>query len=143
MISFNAAFTKMTSIAFISVILSACGGGDSGLPSTATDIMIPTAPTTGDTTPISQISPDKIVVTLNWIPGSSNVSTVSGYYIYYSGQSTNINQRIDVGNVTAAQLNGNDFNYNEPGNYYFVVRAYDDQGMLSLPSTVALINIQP
>jgi hypothetical protein len=68
-------------------------------------------------------------ISLAWDASSS---TVSGYRIYYGTNSSSLTTIIDVGNQTSYAVNG----LTNGVTYYFVVRAYTAQGVLSQPSNM-------
>ena len=68
-------------------------------------------------------------VTLAWDPSMD--PTVVGYRVHYGNSSGNLSQTIDVGNATTATVANL-----TPGEYFFVVTAYNSAGLESAPSTV-------
>ncbi|MBI4847666.1 MAG: choice-of-anchor D domain-containing protein [Nitrospirae bacterium] len=60
-------------------------------------------------------------VILSWDPPGTPVASLTGYKIYFSTQSGNYSQSIDVGNVTTYTV----ANLSEGFTYYFSVTAYD------------------
>lgn len=67
-------------------------------------------------------------VTLAWDPNTE--SDLSGYVVYWGTSSGTYGSSQDVGNVTQYTVNG----LEELRTYYFVVRAYNTQGLYSAPS---------
>jgi len=109
--SFSAAFIKITGIALISIMLGACGGGGSDLPSTATSVPLPTAPGTG-TDPATGTDPGTVtdpisgtgVATISWAPPTENtdgtsLTDLAGYKIYYGTTPDSLTNVITINNV--------------------------------------------
>lgn len=67
-------------------------------------------------------------VTLAW--DANTESDLSGYVVYWGTSSGSYGSSQDVGNVTQYTVNG----LEELRTYYFVVRAYNTQGLYSAPS---------
>lgn len=67
-------------------------------------------------------------VTLQWDPSSS--SNVAGYAVYYGTVSGNYTARVDAGAQTTVSISG----LLGSTTYYFMVVAYTDYGVESLPS---------
>ena len=133
--SFNVAFIKLTGIALLSVILGACGGGDTELPATTTSVPLPVAPGTGGTDPVVGTG----TATLTWMPPTeytdgSALSNLAGYKIYYGTSSGSYSNVITVNNVGTASY----VIENIPAGrtYYFVVTAFDANGTESAYSNV-------
>lgn len=64
---------------------------------------------------------------------ASRDTTVTGYRVYYGGQSGNYTNSANVGSVLAATITG----LEEGVKYYFACHAYDASGMESIPSNEA------
>lgn len=69
-------------------------------------------------------------VTLAWDPGSN---IVAGYVVYYGTSSRRYDSSVDVGNVTRYLVPG----LTKGVTYYFAVRAYSSERILSDPSNEA------
>jgi hypothetical protein len=70
-------------------------------------------------------------VSLAWDPNTD--ADVSGYHLYYGTASGNYAESVDVGRRTNARVP----NLQEGETYYFVVKAYNSEGVESLPSNEA------
>lgn len=96
---FNAAFIKITGIVLLSVILGACGGGDSDLLSPGTSVPLPTGTGT-DPDPDSGTG----VASINWTPPTENtddtvLTDLAGYKIYYGTSPDSLTNVITINNV--------------------------------------------
>ena len=74
-------------------------------------------------------------VTASWSPNTD--SNTAGYRLYYGTSAGNYQWSIDVGNQTMAPVNLS------PGNYYFVVRAYDALYAYGPPSAEVFLRVGP
>jgi len=132
--SFSAAINKLIGIALLSMILGACGGGDTELPATATSVPLPIAPGTG-TDPVVGTG----VATLNWIPPTENsdgstLVDLSGYKIYYGTTPNSLYNSIVIDNpgLTSYVID----NLVNNTTYYFSITAINSKNVESTYSNV-------
>lgn len=84
-------------------------------------------------------------VSLRWSPGSNGVPfSLNGYRIYYGKDATNLNMKVDVGNVQQYSISSLD----PSTKYYFAVSAYnkgsydsnDNEGMPSVTASATTVS---
>lgn len=114
-------------------VIGGCGAGGSSAPSTPGDISGSPA-TDGPATPFQTGSG---TAALDWDAPTTNVdgtplTDLAGYRIHIGASSGTYTSSINVGNVTAYSMNNL-----VPGTYYFVVTAYNTNGIESSYSNEA------
>lgn len=121
MLQLDTNFKKFISLLFISVLLSACGGGGSSI----TDGSGSGNPPIGGGNPPD--APGTRDVGLSWVAPSTrtdgtpiSLSDIGGYKLYVGTSSGSYDPAIDVGNTTTYTLGSK-----SPGTYYLAISAYD------------------
>lgn len=90
---------------------------------------------------VTVITPEKLLLTISWLPGDNSNGIISGYTVNIGKESGTYNKHIDVGNALSATLSGIDIGFEESGTYYFTVNAYTSNDTESVPSTETSLNI--
>ena len=137
-------------------LITACGGGGGSSSSSTDPVLNDGGSSSSSTDPVlndgssSSSSTDPVLntasaVTLTWDAPLTRIdntplptSEIAGYRIYYGAKEGDYPYLIDLNDGTATQVTITDLS---PGTYFFVITAYDPNGLESTYSLVATTKI--